>query len=138
MSDELLADLRRDEGWRPCAYPDHLGYLTIGYGFLIDPDRSGGIPRPVAEFWLRYAVNEKLGDLRKKWPAFDSQPAEVQRALGNMAYQLGVGRLLQFQKMLDALSVANRSLAAEEALDSTWAKQTPSRAQRVAALIKGA
>ncbi len=40
MINELTADLKNDEGWRPFAYQDHLGFWTLGYGFLIDQRRG--------------------------------------------------------------------------------------------------
>jgi lysozyme len=137
VTDELLADLRRDEGWRDHVYKDSLGFDTIGYGFLVDERKGVGLPKPVAEFWLRYAVNERLAEFRKLWPHFDAQPQDVQRALGNMVYQLGPAGVLAFKKMLAALEVGDRIAAVEAALDSKWATQTPARAQRVAALIRG-
>lgn len=57
--------------------------------------------------------------------------------MANMAYQLGVSGVLRFRKMLEALRAGDREKAAEEALDSAWATQTPERAQRVARLIRG-
>jgi lysozyme len=137
MSDELLADLRSDEGWRPSAYLDHLGYVTIGYGFLIDAKKGGELPKSVAEVWLRHAVNERLEQLERRWSAYSKQPEDVQRALGNMVYQMGVDGVLGFRTMLAALAVGDRARAAEAALESRWAKQTPERAQRVVALIRG-
>lgn len=135
--DGILADLRNDEGWRPFAYQDHLGFWTIGYGFLVDERKGVGLPKPVAEFWLQYAVNERLAELRRRWPAFDAQHKDVQRALGNLVYQLGVNGVLGFRKMLAALEAGDRTAAAEAALDSKWHQQTPARAKRVAALIRG-
>lgn len=142
--DTLLAEIRADEGWRPYGYDDATGkpatcegWLTIGYGFLIDGRKGGGVPKPVAEYWLRYAVNERIDEFRRLWPAFARMPDTVQLALANMAYQIGPAGLLKFQKMLDALQAGRRDLAAAEALSSTWATQTPERAQRVAALIRG-
>lgn len=137
MTDELLADLRSDEGWDPFPYEDSLKFTTIGYGFLIDARKGVGLPKPVAEFWLRYAVNERLAELQRRWPAYEKQPPDVQRALGNMAYQLGVSGVLNFRKMIAALERGDRATAAVEALDSTWATQTPARARRVATLIRG-
>jgi lysozyme len=138
MLDQLLADLRSEEGWRPHVYKDHLEFDTIGYGFLLDKRKSAGLPKPVAEFWLRHVVTERIDALRKLWPAFDDQPADVQRALVNMTYQMGTAGLLNFRRMLAALAAGDRVTAAEEAIESTWAKQTPERAKRVAALIRGA
>ncbi len=137
MIDELVEDLKTDEGWRASAYKDHLGYLTIGYGFLIEEHKGGQLPLHIAELWLVHAVNIRFNQLLNLHPWIQSQPEDVQRALGNMAYQLGVGGVHRFKKMLAALQANNRALAKFEALDSTWAKQTPGRANRVAALIGG-
>jgi lysozyme len=113
------------------------GWLTIGYGFLIDSRKGVGLPRPVAEFWLRYAVNERVEELQRRWPAFKDQPEAVQLALANMAYQMGVSGVLKFSDMLAALERGERAAAATHALQSIWATQTPKRAKRVAALIRG-
>jgi lysozyme len=137
MTDELLAVLRDEEGWRAHPYPDHLGYLTIGYGFLLEKERGGGLPKPVAEFWLRYAVNERIEAFRKLWPSFDDQPADIKRALSLMAYQMGAEGLFKFKRMLAALQVGYRDVAADELLDSEFAKQTPARVKRLEKLIRG-
>lgn len=137
MIPELLEDLKRDEGWVPHAYEDHLGYLTIGYGFLIDERRGGELPREVAEEWLRKAASERWWKLCKLEPWLLSQPEDVQRAIANMAYQLGVNGVRGFTRMLGALRANDRERAAQEALDSKWATQTPERAKRVTDLIRG-
>jgi lysozyme len=135
--DSLLSDLRRDEGWNPTVYRDTQAFFTIGYGFLVDPKKGVGLPKFLGELWLEHAALERIQLFRKLWPAYDSQPADVQRALGNMCYQLGADGLMQFSKMLAALSVGDRKRAALEALDSLWATQTPVRARRVVSLIRG-
>ena len=137
MIDDLVQDLKRDEGWVPHAYKDHLGYLTIGYGFLIDERRGGQLPKGIAEQWLHHNVISKWAELTSRIPWLLDQPEEIQRALGNMAYQLGVGGLLKFQNMLNCLLAGDREMAADEAMDSRWAQQTPNRAERGAALIRG-
>jgi lysozyme len=134
---DVLAELREEEGWSAFPYPDHLGYETIGYGFLIDKRKGGGLPRPVAEFWLQYALNERVEAFSKLWPAFDNQPADVKDALRLMVYQLGPAGLFAFKRMLAALEARDRVTAAEEALESTWAEQTPERARRVAMQLRG-
>lgn len=144
-TDTLLADIKQDEGFLPYGYDDRTGepvkcsgWLTIGYGFLIDSRKGVGLPRPVAEFWLRYAVNERVEELQRRWPAFKDQPEDVQLAVANMAYQMGVSGVLKFSDMLNALERGERSLAATHALQSIWATQTPRRARKVAAMIRGA
>jgi lysozyme len=143
-TDALLADIKADEGWLPYGYDDRTsepvacsGWLTIGYGFLIDSRKGVGLPRPVAEFWLRYAVNERVEELQRRWHAFKDQPEAVQLALANMAYQMGVSGVLKFSDMLAALERGERAAAATHALQSIWATQTPKRAKKVAALIRG-
>jgi len=135
--EEVKAQVRDEEGWDAFPYKDHLGFDTIGYGFLIDRRKGGGLPRVVAEFWLNILVEERIDHMRKRWPAFDQQPEDVQTALLSMSYQLGVGGVLNFKKMVAALERGDRAGAKVQALDSTWAKQTPKRAQRVADVIGG-
>lgn len=135
--DQVLEDLMRDEGWKPHAYQDHLGFWTIGYGFLIDERRGGELPKWVADLWLGYRVRRLEAELDRRIPWWTGQPEEVRRALVNMAYQLGVSGLLNFRRMLAALQRGDRYEAAIEALDSRWSRQTPARAQRIAKLIGG-
>ena len=137
MLNDIIDDLKSDEGWRPSMYLDSLGFATIGWGFLIDERRGGELPREIAEQWLAYAVTKRWGQLLKRHPWIDDQPDDVQRALGSMSYQLGVSGLSKFKKMLQALKDGDRELAAREALDSRWAAQTTARAYRVTALIRG-
>ena len=134
---ELVEDLKRDEGWRSCAYQDHLGYWTIGFGFLVDSRKGGGLPKQIGEEWLALLVARTWEAFTELEPWVHDQPDEVKRALGNMAYQLGVQGLRNFKKMLAKLEAGDRAGAADEALDSKWAKQTPERARRVAALLRG-
>jgi len=138
MIDQLIADLRHDEGWSELPYRDSRGFMTIGYGFLVDERRNSALPPEAGEIWLQDIARKRVRDLAKAWPPFSDQEEEVQRALANMAYQLGIRGLLGFKKMLLALERNDRLAAAQEALDSRWAKrQTPERAARMAALIKG-
>lgn len=137
MIDDLVQDLKSDEGWAASAYQDTEGWWTIGYGFLIDGRRGGELPKQIAEQWLHHNVISKWAELTSRIPWLLDQPEDVQRAIGNMAYQLGVSGVLKFQNMLNCLLAGDRAMAAEEALDSRWAKQTPNRAQRVASLIRG-
>ena len=134
---DLIDDLKRDEGWRASVYQDTEKYWTIGYGFLVDPSKGGELPKHIGDIWLAHAVEDLWNQLIARIPWLMDQPADVQRALGNMAYQLGASGVVGFRNMLAALLDGDRELAADEALDSKWAKQTPNRAARVAALIRG-
>jgi lysozyme len=86
--------------------------------------------------WLTLAVSTRWNQLVSKIPWVLDQPETVQRALGNMAYQMGVNGVLNFAKMIAALKVGDRALAAKEAEDSTWFRQTPKRARRVITFLR--
>jgi len=133
----LISDLRSDEGWRPAPYRDSERFLTIGYGFLIDERKAVAMPLAVGDLWLELAAKDKVNALQARLPWLSAQPDSVQRALGNMAYQMGVDGVAGFTEMLKALVSGDRAMAAVAALDSKWAKQTPERAQRVTQLIRG-
>jgi lysozyme len=134
----VLDMIKKDEGWVSHAYQDHLGFWTIGYGFLIDQRRGGGIPKEVAEYWLQHIVHGIVNDLSKRLSFFQDLPDAIQQCLVNMAYQLGTNGLLSFRKMMAALENGNYQQAAIEALDSRWAQQTPNRANRIAVIIASA
>jgi len=134
---DVCEQLKADEGFRRHVYLDHLGYETIGYGFLVDERRGGGLPRDIADYWLEQEVIKRAEHLNVRWPEMGRQPQEVQQALVNMAFQMGVGGVLGFKRMLEALRAGDRGRAADEAIDSKWARQTPNRAERVAAMIRG-
>ena len=134
---QIVDDLKHHEGLRLHAYQDHLGYWTIGYGRLIDKERGGGISETEAETLLENDIDRLASRLQNE-RGFRLAPDSVKRALVNMGFQLGIGGLLGFRKMWAALERSDYAQAAEEALDSRWAEQTPNRAQEVAEWIRTA
>ncbi len=132
----LRKEIDEDEGNVPYAYQDHLGYWTIGRGFLIDKAKGGRLPDKVNDFWLDYLIEEREKQLDQHIPWWRKLSDARQRALLSMSYQLGVSGLLGFPKMLGALQAGNWREAYRQALDSKWAKSdTPERAQKVAAMF---
>ena len=53
-----------------------------------------------------------------------------------MCFNLGLPRLLKFKKMIIALEQGYYDQAADEALDSQWARQVGDRAQRIATAFR--
>ncbi len=137
ISVTTLNDLRRDEGWRQSIYPDSLGFDTWGYGICVDKRKSPTMPRAVGELWLQLEAEGKWAALVHRFPWLQTQPDDVQRALQNMAYNLGVDGVAEFKMMLGALERGDRETAAANALDSAWARQVGARADRIATLIRG-
>ena len=134
----LTNELRHDEGFVAHAYQDSEGYWTIGYGRLIDERRGGGLSKAEALLLLESDIMVALSDLDRNTPWWRDLPEPAQRALANMAFNLGWPRLAGFVKMLAALEAGNLETAATEALDSKWARQVGNRSRRIATLYRTA
>lgn len=132
----IRQNLKAEEGFRPHAYGDHLGYLTIGYGRMVDRRLNGGITREEAEYLLENDIGRVVADLRAALPWVENLPDGVAGALVEMGYQLGVPGLLKFKTMLGHIEAGRFQEAAVAARRSLWARQTPERAGRVAEKIE--
>lgn len=133
---KLGCQLMEDEGLELSAYPDSLGYLTIGVGRLIDKRKGGGITKTEALFLLNNDIDRHYADLVAALPWVESAPEEVKQVLTNMAFNLGVPGLLKFRTTLGLLEAGQYADAAPAMLDSAWAKQVGKRAQRLSDRIK--
>jgi len=131
MKAELTKQLRRDEGEVLTAYPDHLGYLTIGVGRLIDKRKGGGITAEESAYLLSNDIDKREAELLRRAPWMANLDAARFGALLNMAFQMGVDGLLGFKNTLAMVKAGDYAGAAAGMLDSTWAKQTPARAKRI-------
>jgi lysozyme len=137
--DAFMKTLKDDEGFRSTVYLDTEGRLTVGYGLCVDEAVPGaGIAQDEAEMIARMRARKLLRAVGAAVAGFDDLPEPVQRALVNMAYQMGVEGLLGFKMMLTAIAVGDYATAADEGLDSKWARQTPNRAKKVTDLIRSA
>lgn len=128
----IIDQLRRDEGEVLSAYQDHLGYLTIGVGRLIDARRGGGISAEESAMLLGNDVARVAAELDQRLPWWRGLDDARQGVILNMAFQLGVGGLLGFRMTLGLVQAGRYEDAAAQMLRSKWATQTPQRAQRVA------
>lgn len=128
----IIEQLKRDEGVMLHAYQDHLGYWTIGVGFLIDERKNGGLRIEEIDFILQNRLAILTKELAIKLPWFLDLSTARQGVLVNMAFQLGVNGLLAFKNTLALIQQGKYFQAATEMLNSKWAKQTPKRANRLA------
>jgi lysozyme len=127
---DLIEMLKKHEGFRGMPYKDSLGILTIGYGTKLP------ITEEEAELLLKHRLDNKILKLSEKEPFYLDLPETAQKVIANMAYQLGVGGVLRFKKMWAALKEGNYQKAADEMLESKWAKQTPNRAKELAEIMR--
>lgn len=134
LRQELVQQLTRHEGLRLKPYYDTVGVLTIGVGRNLS---EKGITQAEALELLQNDLDVCEQELNANCPWWTDHPFEVQKAMMNMVFNLGLSRFLKFKNMLAALDDFDYETAAEEALDSLWADQVGDRAKEIAAMIRG-
>lgn len=125
----LLGALKEAEGRSPRMYEDTLGNLTIGYGHAL---KTGP---PLSDAAMDQILEDDLADAEnrcRRFAWFDQLDDVRQAVIVEMAFNLGLGGLAGFRKMIDALIAARYDEAAEELLDSRYARQVGARARRLA------
>ena len=125
----LKEQLVRHEGLRLKPYRDSVGLLTIGVGRNLD---DVGISESEALVLLDHDIDRARADLARAFPWTQNLDPVRRDALTNMCFNIGIGRLRGFAKMLAALQAGNWVEAAEQALDSKWAVQVGSRSHELA------
>ena len=130
---DLLESIKHHEGFVEHVYDDSLGIPTIGYGFAIkDLVLEEDLCDEILLRKLRILGRSVMG----KFPFFDSLPSDCKDVLMEMCYQLGVTGVSKFKKALKAMEDGDWEKAADEMLDSKWAKQTPRRAKEMSDIIR--
>lgn len=133
ISNELIASVKRHEGYRNKAYQCSAGVWTIGYGTNLQ--ELSDFPEHFAEFFLKRDLVNCAFALRQR-QCWDELTQTRKDVLTEMAYNLGIPRLNKFKRMWQALAVADYVTAADEMLDSLWAKQVGVRAIRLAKAMR--
>jgi lysozyme len=131
--DQLIYELRRDEGVKNKVYLDTEGIETIGVGRNL---RDRGLSDDEIDHLLANDISLAEADARDLVDSFDFLTDARQRVVTNMAFNLGKTRLSKFKKFLDAIEHANWERAAAEMLDSKWARQVGVRAERLADMMR--
>lgn len=128
MSDRLIQQLKRHEGFRSQPYRDSVGVLTIGYGYNLQE----GMTHEEAHSLLVFRMMRSRAELYRAFPHAEMMQEVRQDVLVNMVYNLGIKRFMGFKKMLAAILGKDYRTAALEMLDSKWAKQVGNRADELA------
>lgn len=137
MTSPFLAhDISADEGFREEAYPDPLTGRepwTCGFG-CTGPDVGPESVWTLAEAETRRdaRIADALNSCRARLPWFPHINAARQDVVVNMVYNLGWPRFVGFHHMILAAASGDFDAAADEMLDSRWARQLPNRAGRLA------
>lgn len=147
IDSKTLDRIKNHEGYRGKIYLDTLSIETIGYGrnLKVHPltldeklliERNNGVySKSQAHEWLlnhcetlekeltKFTWYNKIDDFRKS-------------IILDMAYQLGIPRLLKFKLMILELNILNYKGASYQMMKSTWAIQTPQRVKRLALMME--
>jgi len=129
----LREQLKEMEGLRLKPYLDTEGHWTIGYGCNLDE----GITQDEADYLLTNRLRKATQEVDGALPWARSLNPPRFAVLVNMAYQMGLGRLMGFRRMLAACEIGDYKMAEAEMLDSRWAReQTPERARVLATQMR--
>jgi lysozyme len=143
--DKLKQDLRIAEGIRLHPYMDGKPDLDIGailkpYGKL-----TAGIGRNLQDvglsedecyYLLGNDIKRALVPL-EKLQAFLNLDEARKRVLTEMVFNMGYSGVMAFQNMWTAIRAGNFDRAADEMLNSKWAKQVGDRSERLSKAMRG-
>ena len=151
--DELVKMIAIHEGIVLNVYQDHLGINTVGIGRNLD-DRGitdgellfmnktmddiydNGLTEEEAYYLCMNDIAIVEKELLASKPIVNRLNAVRQMILIDMAFNMGVPRLMQFKNMWLAIEKVNYLLACEEMIDSRWAGQVGSRAMKLSVAMK--
>ena len=136
--DKVKERIKTHEGFVNYVYKDTLGKRTVGYGHLCTDDENwedgkcydNSYLNDVFEIDFMEATKqaeELIGNL-----VLENKANEI---ILEMVFQLGKTGVSKFKKMWEALSGQDYNKAADEMLDSKWAKQTKNRPESLAKIM---
>jgi len=133
--DQLGEMLAVEEGEVLHAYQDQFGYWTIGIGHLIDKRKGGKISRRISRLLLAEDMAWAI-PAAETYSWFAGLDDARQAVIVGMIFQLGAAGFAGFKNTIKDIAAGRYSIAADRMLVSKWAKQTPARAQRMAAIMR--
>ena len=125
----IVDQLTRDEAVRLKPYRDSVGKLTIGIGRNLD---DKGISLAEAQMLLQDDIRDVQAELQRSLPWVYQLDDARRGVLENMAFNMGVGKLMGFHDTLSFIQRGMWEQAANAMMQSLWAKQVGARALRLA------
>ena len=162
----VVKQLRLEEGFRSVPYRDTLNHFTVGYGWniegrvltrieaehlfgedepwpvsadrIINHYRENAMSKEDAEYILEHCIHIAEGDCQiifgKLW---NTLPVNKKVPLIDMAYNLGIGKMKKFRRMIAAVKKGDWKEASKQVRNSLAAVQAPSRYKRIAKELEG-
>lgn len=129
----LAQQLERDEGIRKFPYRDTVGKITIGVGRNLD---DVGVSQDEIELMLANDIKVATLKLEDAFPWTSGLDDVRREVLISMTFNMGIGGLAGFKDFLNKMQSGDFRAAAGAMLDSKWAQQVGSRAQRLSIQIE--
>src|SRR4030043_1840996 len=126
----LFEMLKRHEGFVATLYLCPTGHLTIGYGHNceahsdVDNYKDRTITKQEAQDLMIEDLGSAITECSNSIKFFWKLSVVQQAILLDMCYNMGIGTLLKFKRMLAAFASDNRRAIAREMYNSRWARQT--------------
>jgi lysozyme len=135
MSSFAQEYVKQNEGLKLKMYKCTAGYNTIGYGHNLDTKSISKIACDVIFADDFAEVEEALVEILGIH--FSALNEYRQAVLVDLMFNVGRSGFLDFKKMIEALKKAQYGLAADELLDSKYAREdVPKRAERNAFMLR--
>jgi lysozyme len=129
----MYRQLVQHEGLRLTPYTDTVGKLTIGVGRNLT---DNGVSELEAEGMCIRDMDDVDADLDRNvaWWREMSEPRQM--VFVDMCFNLGWPRFSQFRRMLASAEDGDYATAADEMIDSRWARQVGTRADLLETMMR--
>lgn len=142
LHEKLKESLKTEEGLKLTVYKCPTGHATIGYGHNLETSplpisiaycfvQHKCITQDQAEKLLDMDVEKAISDSYRIIPNWNVLSLNRQFVVADMVYNMGASKFLNFIKFRSAISRKEWKQAADEMLNSKWAKQAPNRAKEL-------
>jgi len=137
--EDVKTRIKKNEGFSAKVYLDSLGKQTIGYGHLLTEDDNfeEGIiyEKDILERLFDKDFNKAKQGM-EELVSTSPLPMLVKGVIIEMVYQLGKTGVSKFKNMFAALNEYDYTRGAAEMINSAWYRQTPSRCEELANLVR--
>lgn len=130
---KLIEQLKIHEGIKLKPYKCTAGKLTIGIGRNLE---DVGITMEEAEYFLQNDIAEARSQLLHAFPWMGELNDARISAMINFTFNVGIGTVKKFENALSYMQSGEWDKAADEMMDSRWARQVGNRAIEVTEQIR--